>query len=265
VAARLRPGPLAGERPALPAALSAVRREVSAWGRATGLSDDQLDDLQLAVGEAVANAVEHAYAGREPGAVRYHLAAGPGGEVGVEVADDGRWITPGDPGYRGRGLVVIGGLGRDVTVEHGADRPGTRVRFTLPPDPAATRPVAAPRPAAVEPPPHTQLHVDGGSLRLVGELDLATVPTLREPLLAAVRAADGAVVLDLVGVTYLASAGVSLLVEAVGEDHGRVRLRCDPEGPVRRVLRLTGLERHLDGERPAPGAPVPVHGGPFVP
>ena len=243
VAARLRPGPLVGERLAVPGTLSVVRREVSAWSRSSGLGEDQLDDLQLAVGEAVANSVEHAYAGGEPGTVRYRLAAAEDGAVRAEIDDDGRWRPPGDPGFRGRGLVVINGLGRGLTVEHD-EGPGTRVRFTLPPDPPPTRGTDR-RPPAVEPSPHAQLDLSGGALRVAGELDLATVPDLREALLAALRALpDGPVVLDLTGVTYLASAGVSLLAEVVGLLPDRLSLRAGPDGPVGRVLRLTGLDRY---------------------
>jgi anti-anti-sigma factor len=118
------------------------------------------------------------------------------------------------------------------------------VRFTLPPDPPPTR-EPEPRPPAAEPSPHAQLHVAGSVLRVVGELDLATVPDLRETLLAALHEAPGGpLVLDVTGVTYLASAGVSLLVEAVRAVPDRLSLRVGPDGPVGRVLRLTGLDRY---------------------
>jgi anti-anti-sigma factor len=212
-----------------------MRREVTGWARRTGLTADETDDLQLAVGEAVANAVEHAYAAGEPGEVRYRLTAVTGA-VQVEVADDGRWQPPGDPGYRGRGLLVIQGLGEALDVQHGDA--GTRVRFVLPT--GSTAPVA-PLPVPV-------VATGTGSpdeLRLSGELDLASVPELRDELLAGAKAATGPVVVDLTGVTYLASAGVSLLVELVDAAPGRVLLRADADGPVGRVLRLTGLDRHL--------------------
>jgi anti-anti-sigma factor len=234
VAARLRPAPLVGQRPARPESLALVRREVAGWAWRTGLTEDETDDLQLAVGEAVANAVEHAYAGQEPGAVRYGLTAVTAG-VQVEVADDGRWRPPGDPGYRGRGLRVIDGLGDELAVEHDG-APGTRVRFVLP--------TGAPVPAAVLPVP-VAVRGPADELRLSGELDLASVPELRDELLAGAKAATGPVVVDLTGVTYLASAGVSLLVELVDAAPGRVLLRADATGPVGRVLRLTGLDQHL--------------------
>ena len=38
-----------------------MRRAVRAWATAAGLAEDAAEDLQLALGEALANAVEHAY------------------------------------------------------------------------------------------------------------------------------------------------------------------------------------------------------------
>jgi anti-anti-sigma factor len=158
--------------------------------------------------------------------------------VQVEVADDGHWRPPGDPGYRGRGLLVIDGLGDDLEVSHD-DAAGTRIRFALPTGSTAPAPpLPAPVVVAARPGPADELH-------LTGELDLVSVPELRDELLAGAKAATGPVVVDLTGVTYLASAGVSLLVELVDAAPGRVLLRADANGPVGRVLRLTGLDRHL--------------------
>ena len=130
VVIRLLPAPLVNGRPAVPAQLAVMRREVREWARAAALPADQLGDLQLALGEAVANAVEHAYAG-EPGQVRYRVAVAAGGGVEVEVTDDGGWRQPPtDPGFRGRGLLIIDRISRSTTVEH--TDTGTTVRFVVP-------------------------------------------------------------------------------------------------------------------------------------
>ncbi|HEX8520043.1 MAG TPA: SpoIIE family protein phosphatase [Pseudonocardia sp.] len=136
VAVRLVPEPLHGRLPAHPRQLRVMRRAVETWAAAVGLSDDVLDDVQYALGEAAANAVEHAYGaggGDGDGAFDYALTylPGAGGGIGVEVRDEGRWRpVPADPGHRGRGLRVIRAIGEDVRIEPGPD--GTTVRFRVP-------------------------------------------------------------------------------------------------------------------------------------
>jgi PAS domain S-box-containing protein len=130
VAARLVPPPLRRHRPAelreVPAARHAVRR----WAVDTGLAVTDAEDLELTVGEAVANAVEHAYPDG-PGEFRCSVARrGTGDAVDVEVADDGAWRPPpADRGFRGRGLEIIERLALSSSVDRGPA--GTTVRFTL--------------------------------------------------------------------------------------------------------------------------------------
>ena len=61
VVVRLGPAPLEARFAADPERLGPLRRTVAAWAREAGLGEDVLDDLQLALGEAATNAVEHAY------------------------------------------------------------------------------------------------------------------------------------------------------------------------------------------------------------
>ena len=49
--------------------LARVRRCVMDWAQEAGLSDSDAQALQMAVDEACANAIEHAYAGRTDGSV----------------------------------------------------------------------------------------------------------------------------------------------------------------------------------------------------
>ena len=74
---KLVPGPLELDLPADPERLRTLRRAVHAWGRDTALRSEVVEDLLLAVGEAVANAVEHAYPPGTAGRVGVRLAAGP--------------------------------------------------------------------------------------------------------------------------------------------------------------------------------------------
>jgi anti-anti-sigma factor len=82
-----------------------------------------------------------------------------------------------------------------------------------------------------------------------GELDLATAPQLEEAVLPPLR--DGAtVVLDLRPLGFMDSTGVRVIVAAhhAARDHGGrlAVVRCPPEGPVGRVLEISGLDGVLD-------------------
>ena len=249
VVARLQPAPLDRTRPAVPTGLSAVRREIDAWAALAALPDDQLGDLQLALGEALSNSVEHAYAdGRGAGRtaiMRYRVAMRPDGGVQVETDDDGTWRPPpADPGYRGFGLRTISALTEDLRIDHAS--PGTRTRFVVPvpavalpaPDgaPLPARPRPWTRPAGLEITTHDGVTV----LRLTGEFDAATTSDIRARLLDAVAAAAGPVEIDTGDVTFLASAGVALLIDAMGTAE-QARLRAADDGPAARILHLTGL------------------------
>ncbi|PRY47741.1 PAS domain S-box-containing protein [Geodermatophilus tzadiensis] len=256
IAARLTPPPVHETLPADPARLSRVRRTVTSWALAAGLPEDSLDDLQLALGEALANAVEHAYAatGGE-GRCEYRLERTADGCVDVCVRDEGIWRpVPADPGHRGRGLELISALARDVEVARtpdgsGADGAGTTVRFRFvpagpgPADPPVRRAVA---PSAVEP-ARLSVHRDGDGLRLevTGEVDLAVTPAMRaEALRALGDLTPGArAVLDLRPVTYLASAGVHLVLElrsAAAARRAVLDVRTEPGSAAERVLVLGG-------------------------
>ncbi|GEL20708.1 ATP-binding protein [Pseudonocardia asaccharolytica] len=117
-----------------PHELRAIRAEIADWADRTGLPDHTLVDLQLAVGEAVANSVEHAYRGRRPGTVDVRLDVHRRGAhrvVNVRIADRGRWHSrPRHSGNRGRGLFLIGELAEQVRVT--PSLMGTEVRFTIP-------------------------------------------------------------------------------------------------------------------------------------
>ncbi|WP_020672847.1 STAS domain-containing protein [Amycolatopsis nigrescens] len=83
---------------------------------------------------------------------------------------------------------------------------------------------------------------------LSGELDLTTVPRLRELIRQRLRSASGLLVLDLGDLTFLASAGMSLLLETDLHARARgteLRIELGENEQVRRVLRLTGLADEL--------------------
>ncbi|SEF38373.1 Serine phosphatase RsbU, regulator of sigma subunit [Amycolatopsis pretoriensis] len=89
--------------------VNTARQQLTAWLESQGLSVERVDDIVLAVYEAMANAVEHAYAGQQPGPLELHGARAADG-LTVTVVDYGRWKTP-DPTDtirgRGRGLIEV--------------------------------------------------------------------------------------------------------------------------------------------------------------
>lgn len=118
---------------ALPGELRAIRRHVERWAEEAGLPDDMVVDLQLALGEAVANGVEHAYLDETAGNVGVAIELGAGAEptVTVRVTDEGRWrAVPDSPGHRGRGLLMIDRLATRVRVL--CTPRGTEVCFEIP-------------------------------------------------------------------------------------------------------------------------------------
>jgi anti-anti-sigma factor len=85
-------------------------------------------------------------------------------------------------------------------------------------------------------------------LDLRGELDLASVPALMGPLLAAERAGPALVVLDVRDVTLLDYAGLRVFLDAArrAQLHGRRFAIARPDRETARVLRLTGLDQAIE-------------------
>jgi anti-sigma B factor antagonist len=85
----------------------------------------------------------------------------------------------------------------------------------------------------------------GVILSVGGEVDLATVPQLHAKLTDLIEVGRaGSVVVDLTPVAFLDSTGLTALLAGHHRARARghtIRLVC-PEGPVLRVLRLTGIE-----------------------
>jgi serine/threonine-protein kinase RsbW len=117
--------------PSLPERLSEVRAQVGAWAGRLGLSTDAVDDIVLATHEALANVADHAYL--EGGGDAELYAACTNGEIRVVVRDHGRWRAPAsDPGWRGRGMVIIEGLAEHVDVQCADAGTSVAMRWRLP-------------------------------------------------------------------------------------------------------------------------------------
>ena len=116
-----------------PGALVEVRHHLERWAANTGLSASALADLVLSTYEALANAAEHAYPSGH-GAVDLVAARTTDGRVLVAVRDHGRWRPPpADPGFRGRGLLMINALSRRAEVKQGPHGTTVHMEWELPP------------------------------------------------------------------------------------------------------------------------------------
>jgi serine/threonine-protein kinase RsbW len=116
--------------PADPAQLSVIRRELSGWLAPLSLSEEETADVVLAVDEAAANAVRHAYGTDTSGVVELTLWTEPG-TLCVEVVDHGSWRPPATPtpagaaGDGGRGIPLMSTMADAVLIHY--DARGSRV------------------------------------------------------------------------------------------------------------------------------------------
>lgn len=122
--------------PADPAQLTVIRHELAGWLASLSLTDDETADVVLAVDEAAANSVRHAYGPGEAGAVELTLWTEPGGRspggvsrpatLCIEVVDHGRWQPPAErPTEGGRGIPLMSTMSESVLIHY--DERGSRV------------------------------------------------------------------------------------------------------------------------------------------
>jgi len=107
-----------------PEELRIARRLVAAAASEAGADEDVISDLEVAVGEALANASVHAYGGRRRG--RLELEVGfDGTHLEIVLHDRGKPVaaaktvpTELPPPGMGRGLYLIGQLMDEVRLVH---------------------------------------------------------------------------------------------------------------------------------------------------
>jgi serine/threonine-protein kinase RsbW len=123
------------EVPAKAEFLLLARLAATGVGRSAGASEETIADLKLAVTEAVANVVRHAYPPDNPGRVWVELSA-TAERLEIAISDEGRGLGDvelaphGDElGESGMGLSIIRAIADEVEVAAGPDGRGTRVRF----------------------------------------------------------------------------------------------------------------------------------------
>ena len=110
--------------PAVPDSLSPMRAALREWLAAAGAAEGDAYDVLIAVGEAAANAVEHAYG---PVDAEFEVEGRvTNGDLVLAVRDRGKWRDPRGQ-HRGRGLLLMNELMDDVQIER--DEQGTAVQM----------------------------------------------------------------------------------------------------------------------------------------
>jgi anti-sigma B factor antagonist len=86
-------------------------------------------------------------------------------------------------------------------------------------------------------------------LTVRGEVDITTTPRVRAQLISLLSDGNPQVIVDLEGVDFLDSSGLGALVAGLKlarSRAGEMRIVCEHQRSVRKVLEVTGLERVLD-------------------
>ncbi|MGY1796151.1 ATP-binding protein [Geodermatophilus sp. SYSU D00525] len=251
-------GPLDLQAPTTRAGLRPLRVGFDEWLDALDPAESDRVALELAVWEAVANAVDHAYPPGRPGPVRLQAALSADGVLECRVGDRGSWRPP-DPAvtHRGRGPLLAERLVDSLEVHHPphADAPdGTVVLRQRLHRPAVLGPGTDALPAAPVPRPAFAVdaeHIDGHPrLRVRGAVDVVTAEECARALSGTSRGGVLPLTVDLTEVTHLASAGVQVLHrmrDQFAAQQQRLRLLAPPGSPAHAVLELVRLP-HLTGD-----------------
>ena len=98
---------------------------------------------------------------------------------------------------------------------------------------------------------------DVAVIRLRGELDVHTTPTLRAAVDGALDAEVGAVVLDLGDLTFVDSHGIGVIVGCyrAATSSGTALTIRDPSPAVEQILAITAIDRLLTVDRGTPATP----------
>jgi serine/threonine-protein kinase RsbW len=122
--------------PAKPEYLIVCRLALNGLVNVVPVSEEALSDLKLAITEACANSISHAY-GSEEGFVTMQVVVDEA-DVGVEISDEGIGMTEpvpsslegnGQLGEGGMGIALIRALVDDLDISSGPRGEGTRLTF----------------------------------------------------------------------------------------------------------------------------------------
>lgn len=118
--------------PAVPENVASLRHAVVDLALRNGAPDAVRTDLALAVGEACANVVVHAYPPGDIGPLIVHAEIIQEVEIRVNVCDQGQGMTPrpDSPGL-GLGLPLIANLCDRLEIHDGPDGVGTELEMAF--------------------------------------------------------------------------------------------------------------------------------------
>lgn len=123
--------------PADPRQLVLIRRQLASWLAPLSLAADEVDGIVLAVDEAAANVVCHAYGAGESGPVELTLWTedGPeGSTLCLEIVDHGRWCPPTEePVGGGLGICLMNAMADAVLIHYDARGSRVLLRHGVPP------------------------------------------------------------------------------------------------------------------------------------
>jgi serine/threonine-protein kinase RsbW len=103
--------------PARPEFARALRHAVAAFLGALDLDPDFTEDVLTATGEALANAIEHAYAGSDPADIELQAEYTPDTRLCVAVYDRGHFVVRARQPNRGFGIRIVNAIAKGVRIE----------------------------------------------------------------------------------------------------------------------------------------------------
>lgn len=243
--------------PGTPVAVTAARVALHEWLAALRVDHLTVSAIQHAAGEAVNNAVEHAYPGHSgsgAGAVTVRAELTDKGVAEIMIADRGHWREPVEQRYRGMGLTMVSELVDEMHVDrrdtgtvlwlrHRLHRPVSMLRSPGVPARTATD--------ADEPFIAALTDIDDPDAVLVvrGPVDATGAVELRDQLLCATGCGTRTRTVDLSRATLLASAAVRVLYEARERStthREQLHLLAPRGSAAHHVLELVGLHPSSD-------------------
>ncbi|MGA3036596.1 MAG: ATP-binding protein [Vulcanimicrobiaceae bacterium] len=105
-----------------------MRHALRFFLEALDLAPETIDDVLTAVGEVLANAVEHAYVDGAAGSVELYAHAAGSSMLEIDVKDSGTYIERSARAGRGFGLRIARAIARSVDIDRSG---GTHVHLSF--------------------------------------------------------------------------------------------------------------------------------------